>query len=142
MSSTTHSPQSTFVSSVDQAASTIFACGEHQKKIIDDILNVSKMDAGLFTVEPIPVQPHVLLQKMMRMFGPEFRAKGITSSFMVAVTCHLSVNVALTGLLLSSRRGTRSMAKVTGGHSTRHDSLKLRHANIFSAQRTSSDAML
>jgi len=64
-----------------EAAETILACGEHQKKIIDDILNVSKLDAGLLTVDPIPVQPHVVLRRAHKIFIPEFKSKSITSTF-------------------------------------------------------------
>jgi signal transduction histidine kinase len=97
LSSSTDVSQS-LIHDIDQAASTIFACGEHQKKIIDDILNVSKMDAGLLTVEPVPVQPHAALHKVMKMFGPEFKAKGITSSFNVSACSVLSVELGLMDL--------------------------------------------
>ncbi|KAK6540259.1 hypothetical protein TWF694_009073 [Orbilia ellipsospora] len=69
------------LSAIQEAADTILACGEHQKKIIDDILNLSKLDAGLLTVDPVPAQPHDIIRRGMRIFVPELKSKGITAQF-------------------------------------------------------------
>ncbi|KAF3148989.1 hypothetical protein TWF594_000441 [Orbilia oligospora] len=69
------------LAAIQEAAETILACGEHQKKIIDDILNLSKLDAGLLTVDPVPAQPHDIIRRGMRIFVPELKSKGITAQF-------------------------------------------------------------
>ncbi|KAK6352854.1 hypothetical protein TWF696_004854 [Orbilia brochopaga] len=69
------------LSAIQDAADTILACGEHQKKIIDDILNLSKLDAGLLTVDPVPAQPHEVIRRGMRIFVPELKSKGISAEF-------------------------------------------------------------
>ncbi|KAK6524663.1 hypothetical protein TWF281_011565 [Arthrobotrys megalospora] len=69
------------LAAIQEAADTILACGEHQKKIIDDILNLSKLDAGLLTVDPVPAQPHDIIRRGMRIFVPELKSKGITAQF-------------------------------------------------------------
>ena len=71
------------LAAIQEAADTILACGEHQKKIIDDILNLSKLDAGLLTVDPVPAQPHDIIRRGMRIFVPELKSKGITAQFTV-----------------------------------------------------------
>ncbi|KAF3908090.1 hypothetical protein ABW21_db0206142 [Orbilia brochopaga] len=72
------------LSTIQEAADTILACGEHQKKIIDDILNLSKLDAGLLTVDPVPAQPHDVIRRGMRIFVPELKSKGISAEFTVS----------------------------------------------------------
>ncbi|KAF3940671.1 hypothetical protein ABW19_dt0209269 [Dactylella cylindrospora] len=69
------------LAAIQEAADTILACGEHQKKIIDDILNVSKLDAGLLTVDPVPAQPQDIIRRGIRIFVPELKSKGITAEF-------------------------------------------------------------
>lgn len=41
------------------AANTIMYCVQHQKQIVDDVLTLSKLDADLLVVSPVPVQPMV-----------------------------------------------------------------------------------
>ncbi|KAJ6263728.1 hypothetical protein Dda_2298 [Drechslerella dactyloides] len=71
-------------SAIQEAADTILACGEHQKKIIDDILNLSKLDAGLLTVDPVPAQPHDIIRRGMKIFVPELKSKGISADFTIS----------------------------------------------------------
>ena len=68
------------------AAETILVCGEHQKKIINDILNVSKLDAGLLAIEQIPTQPHKVLIEAIQIFVPELKSKGISHEFRVSMS--------------------------------------------------------
>jgi signal transduction histidine kinase len=43
------------------AAQTISLCAQHQKRIVDDILTLSKLDSALLIVTPVAVQPVCLL---------------------------------------------------------------------------------
>jgi len=45
-----------FDSAID-AAQTISLCAQHQKRIVDDILTLSKLDSALLIVTPVAVQP-------------------------------------------------------------------------------------
>ena len=43
-------------------------CSDHQKRIVDDILTMSKLDSDLLTVALVPVRPVQLLQHSVKMF--------------------------------------------------------------------------
>ncbi|KAH4933297.1 hypothetical protein HBI88_052490 [Parastagonospora nodorum] len=53
------------------AIDTIQACATHQKRIVDDILTLSKLDSKLLVISPITVQPDALLQDSYKMFKEE-----------------------------------------------------------------------
>ncbi|KAL1797756.1 hypothetical protein ACET3X_004362 [Alternaria dauci] len=53
------------------AVETIQACATHQKRIVDDILTLSKLDSKLLVISPIVLQPSVLLQDAYKMFKDE-----------------------------------------------------------------------
>ena len=59
------------------SAETILYCGRHQKRIIDDILTLSKLDAKLLNITPIEVQPVAVVQDALRLFESELRAQDI-----------------------------------------------------------------
>lgn len=42
-----------------EASNTIMYCVQHQKQIVDDVLTLSKLDADLLVVSPVPVEPMV-----------------------------------------------------------------------------------
>jgi signal transduction histidine kinase len=50
---------------------TIQACATHQKRIIDDILTLSKLDSKLLVISPIIMQPAALLKDAYKMFKEE-----------------------------------------------------------------------
>jgi CheY-like chemotaxis protein len=50
---------------------TIQACATHQKRIVDDILTMSKLDSKLLVISPIITQPTALLQGAYKMFKEE-----------------------------------------------------------------------
>jgi signal transduction histidine kinase len=53
------------------AIDTIQACATHQKRIVDDILTLSKLDSKLLMISPITIQPSALLQDAYKMFKEE-----------------------------------------------------------------------
>ncbi|KAF3765023.1 hypothetical protein M406DRAFT_292291 [Cryphonectria parasitica EP155] len=59
-------------SSVENAE-TIIACAQHQKRIVDDILTMSKLDSKLLAVTPITVDPIQISQEALKMFEVEAR---------------------------------------------------------------------
>ncbi|EWC48680.1 hypothetical protein DRE_01902 [Drechslerella stenobrocha 248] len=57
-------------SSID-VAQTISLCALHQKRVVDDILTMSKLDSGLLAVTPVDVQPVVVVGKAFKIFEQE-----------------------------------------------------------------------
>jgi signal transduction histidine kinase len=53
------------------AVDTIQTCATHQKRIVDDILTMSKLDSKLLVISPIIVKPSALLQDAYKMFKDE-----------------------------------------------------------------------
>ncbi len=62
--------------SVD-AAQTIALCAQHQKRIVDDILTLSKLDSALLLVTPCDVQPVTVVQRALKMFDGEVQTADI-----------------------------------------------------------------
>jgi signal transduction histidine kinase/ActR/RegA family two-component response regulator len=62
---------------IAEAAETIGLCVAHQKKIVDDVLTFSKVDAGMLTLTPRRVQPRSQLATSLTMFRPELRKENI-----------------------------------------------------------------
>lgn len=61
------------ITSHTEAAQTISECASHQKRIVDDILTLSKIDADILNITPSDVQPEALVRQTMRMFKNELR---------------------------------------------------------------------
>lgn len=55
----------------------ITTCINHQRRIIDDVLTLSKLDSGLLVVAPCEVQPEALIEKSFRMFQGEMEQSNI-----------------------------------------------------------------
>lgn len=64
-----------------EAASTIALCAQHQKRIVDDILTLSKLDSALLAVTPVETQPHAVVNRALRMFEGEFETNDIQMDF-------------------------------------------------------------
>ncbi|KAJ5176775.1 uncharacterized protein N7482_002652 [Penicillium canariense] len=56
-----------------EAAETISLCINHQRKIVNDVLTYSKLDASMLALSPQRVQPKQDLTKSLAMFRPEIR---------------------------------------------------------------------
>ncbi|KAL2261551.1 hypothetical protein VTK26DRAFT_3902 [Humicola hyalothermophila] len=69
-------------SSIDNAE-TIVSCAQHQKRIVDDILTMSKLDSNLLAITPITVDPIKMVQEALKMFEVEARRVDIDLSMMV-----------------------------------------------------------
>jgi PAS domain S-box-containing protein len=69
-----------FDSNID-AAQTIALCAQHQKRIVDDILTLSKLDSALLIVTPVAVQPVAVVQRALKMFEGELETNDIAMEF-------------------------------------------------------------
>jgi len=56
---------------------TIHSSGKHLLEIINDILDLSKIEAGQLTVENMPCTPHELVREVVMVLGVRAREKGI-----------------------------------------------------------------
>lgn len=65
------------------AANTINLCASHQKRIVDDILTLSKLDSNLLAVTPIDEQPVRVIQRALKMFESELMTHDIEFEFKV-----------------------------------------------------------
>ena len=65
------------------AAQTIALCAQHQKRIVDDILTLSKLDSALLLVTPCDVMPVSVVQRALKMFDGEVQNAQIKLSFKV-----------------------------------------------------------
>ncbi|KAG9191068.1 hypothetical protein G6011_09156 [Alternaria panax] len=66
-----HAQLKDLISNSLDAVDTIQACATHQKRIVDDILTLSKLDSKLLVISPMVLQPSVLLQDAYKMFKDE-----------------------------------------------------------------------
>ncbi|KAG9712061.1 putative histidine kinase-like protein M3YPp, partial [Aureobasidium melanogenum] len=60
-----------------EAAKTIIFCASHQKKVLDDVLILSKMDFMLLTLSPSPSQPLDLINNAVKMLQANILAADI-----------------------------------------------------------------
>ncbi|OQV10554.1 PA domain-containing protein [Cladophialophora immunda] len=58
-------------------AKTILLCASHQKRIVDDVLTLSKLDSQLLSITPVVTQPHVVVESALTMFRAEFATHSI-----------------------------------------------------------------
>lgn len=56
-----------------EAVETIKLCISHQRRLVDDVLSFSKLDASMLTLTPKPCRPSRQLADSLKMFQPEFR---------------------------------------------------------------------
>ncbi|KAL3426487.1 hsp90-like protein [Phlyctema vagabunda] len=77
------------VASNIDAAKTILMCASHQKRIVDDVLMLSKLEYMLLTISPSPVQPSQLVESVMRMFESDLLAHDITFRTTIGTSSNL-----------------------------------------------------
>ena len=65
------------------ASGIIALCAQHQKRIVDDILTLSKLDSALLLVTPCDIQPMTVVQRALKMFDGEVHTADITLNFKV-----------------------------------------------------------
>lgn len=75
-----------------ESAEIIMACAQHQKRMIDDVLTLSKLDAGLLVICPIECQPDEIIKQALKMFDSEFLKADIQLEYALLPT-YLAMNI-------------------------------------------------
>lgn len=60
-----------------EASGTIALCAQHQKRIVDDVLTLSKLDSALLLVTPCDIMPKTVVHQALKMFDGEVQTAGI-----------------------------------------------------------------
>lgn len=61
-----------------ESANTILACAAHQKRIIDDVLILSRLESDMLSFSPIPTTPDSVVHSTLRMFSGEVKMNGVS----------------------------------------------------------------
>ncbi|EUC42938.1 hypothetical protein COCMIDRAFT_28511 [Bipolaris oryzae ATCC 44560] len=64
----------------------IVSCSMHQKRVIDDVLTLSKLDSDLILITPMCVQPAIVVSDAVKMFEVECNQSDIKLTFRVDET--------------------------------------------------------
>lgn len=64
-----------------EAIQIITLCAQHQGRIINDVLTLSKLDSAMLLVSPTPTQPPVVVKGSLKMFEGELASHGIELEF-------------------------------------------------------------
>lgn len=93
------------------AAETITLCAQHQKRVVDDILTLSKMDADMLRVTPVDVEPLRIIQHVVKMFETESIKQDITVTVEVEPSFH---TLNLHNVRLDPSRLTQVLVNIVG----------------------------
>lgn len=63
--------------SAKEAAETILFCTQHTKRIVDDILTLSKLNSKILRISPVAVEAKSTVTQALKMFEGELRAANI-----------------------------------------------------------------
>jgi PAS domain S-box-containing protein len=70
--------QKDIIDTTIDSAQTITLCAQHQKRIVDDVLTLSKLDSAMMAVTPVDANPSVVVHKVLKMFEAELKTADIT----------------------------------------------------------------
>jgi signal transduction histidine kinase/CheY-like chemotaxis protein len=56
---------------------TLLDCGEHLLGLVNDILDLARLDSGQLILHPAPLEPRALLQSTAELLSPRAHAKGL-----------------------------------------------------------------
>ncbi|KAF7198208.1 putative histidine kinase 1 [Pseudocercospora fuligena] len=115
------------------AATTIIACGAHQRRVIDDVLTLSRLESNMFTISPVAGRPIDVVNNTIKMFSTESAMEDID---MEALEDHSYHNADINYVLLDPARLTQVLinmisnaVKFTSSQPTRRISI------VYGAQK-------
>ncbi|OGE51961.1 hypothetical protein PENARI_c011G06619 [Penicillium arizonense] len=119
------------LSNITEATETISLCITHQKKIVNDVLTFSKLDASMLSLSPNKVQPKRHLTTPISIFRPEIRKQRIKFEYKVDVSygnCGINwvmadldrmgqvlINILSNAIKFTARSGNERMLRVSMG---------------------------
>ena len=71
-----------------EATNVIQHCVQHQRRIVDDILSISKMDSNLLSISPVKARPLSVAQEAMNMLSAEARSVDVTIELQIEASYH------------------------------------------------------
>ena len=71
------------VQSILEAAQIISLCSQHQTRIINDVLTLSKLNSDMLLVTPVVVQPEAVVKGILKMFQGELQSHDIKMHFLL-----------------------------------------------------------
>jgi PAS domain S-box-containing protein len=83
-----YSEEQELIDSCIENAEIIVTCAQHQKRIVDDILTMSKLDSQLLAITPITVDTIDVVQEALKMFEVEARRVDIDLGMIVDQSYH------------------------------------------------------
>lgn len=66
-----------------EAANTISLCANHQKRIVDDVLTLSRLDSRMIEVTPTVARPLEVIQTSLKMFDAELASNNIKAELKI-----------------------------------------------------------
>ncbi|KIX94747.1 uncharacterized protein Z520_09437 [Fonsecaea multimorphosa CBS 102226] len=76
-------PQQEILDLTIDSAQTITLCAQHQKRIVDDVLTLSKLDSAMMAVTPVDTRPIAVVNKVLKMFDAELKTADIRLDLMI-----------------------------------------------------------
>lgn len=80
------------VETIIESAQTIILCAQHQKRIVDDILTLSKLDSNLLVICPDKISVPALLGKVFKMYESELE-RGAVGADLVIQPSYSELNI-------------------------------------------------
>ncbi|KAF2684266.1 hypothetical protein K458DRAFT_487227 [Lentithecium fluviatile CBS 122367] len=116
-----------------ESLQTIVSCSLHQKRVIDDVLTLSKLDSSLLLITPMRVRPSVVVTDALKMFevecnrmhiGLEFKEDESLKDFEWVMmdpsrVVQVLINLLTNAIKFTEDRKTRKITVTLGGAWTR-----------------------
>ncbi|KAH8890495.1 hypothetical protein GQ53DRAFT_794785 [Thozetella sp. PMI_491] len=117
-----------------EASRTIVYCGRHQKRIIDDVLTLSKLDSNLLSITPVETRPLDVVGEVLRVFDTEIRTSSIKTKTELAPSytalqietllvdphrlLQILINLVANAVKFTKGESLRGLHVVVGAHET------------------------
>ncbi|KAI0155761.1 hypothetical protein BJ166DRAFT_341172 [Pestalotiopsis sp. NC0098] len=114
---------------------TIISCSNHQKRVIDDVLTLSKMDSNLLAITPVRVNSATIVAEAVHMFQIECQKDGIELEFIEdpsleetgsrfvmmdpSRVLQVLINLLTNAIKFTRDRPRRKIEVILGGHTSK-----------------------
>ncbi|EME40586.1 hypothetical protein DOTSEDRAFT_74214 [Dothistroma septosporum NZE10] len=75
-----------------ESVEIIIACAKHQKRIIDDVLTLSKLDSDMLSISPAPMRPTDVIAQVLKMVRGELQRDDVDLQYILGPS-YLACNV-------------------------------------------------